>query len=112
MASSTFNIRPTKSTRSILCGLLFATIFLIFLQPANSAPSCSGNSNNGEVSDQTCVNGVVLDWCHQQVCGKGPGEPCGGRWLENGACGENMFCACGVCNGCNRLLQCYSNLKC
>ncbi|KAF2356613.1 Neuroparsin [Trinorchestia longiramus] len=101
-----------RSSNVFISGLLLAALALLCIQPASGAPSCQGRSSSTVVSEDNCINGVVYDWCHQPACGKGPGEPCGGRWNENGECGKGMFCACGVCHGCNRRLDCHFNVKC
>ncbi|KAK3864295.1 hypothetical protein Pcinc_030010 [Petrolisthes cinctipes] len=40
-----------------------------------------------------CSWGLVLDMCGCcYVCGKGPGESCGGQWAWHGRCGRGLDC--------------------
>ncbi|XP_045134639.1 single insulin-like growth factor-binding domain protein-2 isoform X1 [Portunus trituberculatus] len=40
-----------------------------------------------------CPWGLVLDMCGCCfVCGKGPGETCGGQWAWHGRCGHTLDC--------------------
>ncbi|XP_045612997.1 single insulin-like growth factor-binding domain protein-2 [Procambarus clarkii] len=40
-----------------------------------------------------CSWGLVLDMCGCCfVCGKGPGETCGGQWAWHGRCGRGLDC--------------------
>ncbi|KAK8733137.1 hypothetical protein OTU49_006780 [Cherax quadricarinatus] len=40
-----------------------------------------------------CSWGLVLDMCGCcYVCGKGPGQTCGGQWAWHGRCGRGLEC--------------------
>ncbi|XP_071543940.1 single insulin-like growth factor-binding domain protein-2 [Panulirus ornatus] len=40
-----------------------------------------------------CAWGLVLDMCGCcYVCGKGPGQTCGGQWAWHGRCGRGLEC--------------------
>ncbi|KAK8721489.1 hypothetical protein OTU49_012745 [Cherax quadricarinatus] len=84
------------------CSLLL----LLLLQNTVASPICPERNEITEEDLNKCKYGVVLGWCGNAVCGKGPAETCGGWWDENGICGEGMYCVCGYCAGCTTTLEC------
>jgi len=97
----------------------FFAVFLLFITTAPPAAArtgkfdCYGVRTAPDVSEATCPHGVVPGWCPGVFeCGKGPGQACGGRHNRYGRCGTGMFCGCGVCNGCDRKLDCFFQPKC
>ncbi|XP_050696539.1 neuroparsin-A-like [Eriocheir sinensis] len=97
-----------KSTRSCLFFLFVSSTFLALLLPrgCEGGPVCASLNEVMPEELPNCRHGVVMDWCGNARCAKGPGQTCGGRWNENGSCGKGMYCVCGYCAGCSRDLEC------
>ncbi|KAK3852486.1 hypothetical protein Pcinc_040932 [Petrolisthes cinctipes] len=88
-----------KSYTSAVTILLVASCcLLLLLQEGSAAPRCPLEP---ETNPEGCKYGVTVDWCHNEVCAKGPGESCGGYRNANGECGEGTFCQCNICYGCS-----------
>ncbi|XP_071521705.1 neuroparsin-A-like [Panulirus ornatus] len=79
---------------------------LLLLQYAAAGPACPHRNEIVPEDLSKCKYGVVLGWCGNLACGKGPGDTCGGRWEEHGNCGKGMYCVCGHCAGCSSKLKC------
>ncbi|XP_063846307.1 neuroparsin-A-like [Scylla paramamosain] len=97
------------TTRSYIFFFIVSSTALLLLLPGRceGGPICSSlNEVLPEMLQAPCRHGVVMDWCGNARCAKGPGETCGGRWNVKGSCGKGMYCVCGYCAGCSWDLQC------
>ncbi|KAK7086389.1 hypothetical protein SK128_025327, partial [Halocaridina rubra] len=92
--------KNSKMKSFLYPGFFFLTLILLQLWWCEGAPRCS---HHDLASPEKCTYGTVRDWCRNQVCAKGPGEACGGLFLERGKCGDGTFCSCGICSGCSSI---------
>jgi len=98
------------SMKLCLAAFLIAILFQLTRGSALSFPRCKPCPEEGCTPPEGCFYGVVKDRCQREMCAKGPGERCGGRWELLGACGEGMFCSCGRCAGCSlKTFECFTN---
>ena len=114
---------------------LFASLFvpLLILHTINSSPlpqSCLHQTAGPAVEE--CAYDTTKDHCGNEVCLRGPGEMCGGkygRWVISiikslllvklcnfryGACADGLMCSnCNRCQGCSfRTFICWEDKNC
>ncbi|CAL4064586.1 unnamed protein product, partial [Meganyctiphanes norvegica] len=104
------NSSAIKATFSIMASLFFFSCLQFW--ETSGAPNCELEAGD-PINIKNCKFGVALDWCRQQVCAKGPGESCGGRWRQHGTCGTGTYCECSRCTGCSPVtLECFYGQFC
>ncbi|XP_066983096.1 neuroparsin-A-like [Macrobrachium rosenbergii] len=99
-----------NSFRSFAICVFLIAVVLSLIQLVSASPLCPG-SHQTEQDLSKCKYGTAVGWCGNLECAKGPGERCGGNWLEHGSCGEGMYCGCGYCAGCY-IVKCAPRLFC
>ncbi|CAL4067318.1 unnamed protein product [Meganyctiphanes norvegica] len=97
-----------KTTISFCLVLTLACILMARISQA--APNC--NKNEVDVDPSKCMYGMTRDWCRHMVCAKGPGDVCGGRWMQRGTCSTGLYCNCSRCTGCSPLGGCFESQFC
>ncbi|CAL4188303.1 unnamed protein product, partial [Meganyctiphanes norvegica] len=106
------NMRNSSASLNATFLLMASLVLFMFAMETNGAPNCE--LEVGEpVSPKNCKFGVAMDWCRRPVCSKGPGESCGGRWMQHGTCGTGLYCQCNRCTGCSPVtLDCFYGQFC
>nr|CAH0109605.1 unnamed protein product [Daphnia galeata] len=106
-------MNTSRRIKNFGLSLSIFAVFIVCFSRVNSAPRCTACNFHGDCHPpQNCVYGVVKDYCGRDICAKGPGHRCGGKWNSLGICGEGLFCSCNRCGGCSlNTIECF-NLTC
>ncbi|CAL4101468.1 unnamed protein product, partial [Meganyctiphanes norvegica] len=110
-------MRTSATSTATAAAATAATLLVVVLATqmtsmADAAPNCDDSYMPNTIPSR-CKFGIAQDWCRRQVCAKGPGEQCGGRWLQHGTCGAGLYCACNRCTGCSPVtLDCFYGQFC
>ncbi|XP_057371994.1 neuroparsin-A-like [Daphnia carinata] len=105
--------KNTHPFKSAVWPFFISAFFIVFVSRAHGAPRCTACADKKDcLPPKNCIYGVVKDYCGRDICAKGPGHRCGGKWNSLGTCGEGLFCSCNRCGGCSLItLECF-NLTC
>ncbi|CAL4088900.1 unnamed protein product, partial [Meganyctiphanes norvegica] len=102
------SLAAMKFSQCPSCLALIVICIMLMAMESAAAPNCD-TEGDGDVNPETCKYGAVRNWCRKLVCAKGPGEVCGGRWMQHGTCGTGTYCNCNRCLGCSSFtLECYA----
>ena len=100
MQNTTFRVDHTSSLRLSRLDISYFRLLLLVYFVSVSATSCPFPCNPAvqcsHIDLSNCEHGIVKDVCECcDVCGKGPGDFCGGY----GKCGEGLICVQGYEEG-------------